>query len=137
MILPGASSGRCAGPTAQDLAAVSLPARRLRRGGYDLSGQTTFGAGPFMVTLTSRMRVSVKRTGTRHSRFRPSLRETARHPAAAGSRSGFARSEQINIGYRVQSFVDTLTTIFAGLPAPLCGPGPCGGPPVPAPRSPT
>ena len=52
------SAGRCAGPTSSQLAALRLPVRRLAHG-YDLSGRTSFAAGPLAVTVISGVRAHI------------------------------------------------------------------------------
>jgi hypothetical protein len=110
------SSGRCAGPTASELDAISLPARLLPgpREAYDMSGQTTLHAGPYVVTVASTLR--------------------ARRPASApgggpglGIPPTFPRPserlvEQVTIDYRVLRFSGALTTEFGGLSDPACLP---------------
>jgi hypothetical protein len=125
------SSGRCAGPTAADIGTMKLPARQMGSRGYDLSGQTSFGAGPFEVTAISTVRahftygnqgdqVGLGGFGflsggvggggsTRPLKPRPALQESA-----------MAR-------YRITGVSGALDTDFAGVAPPLCdGLGDCG-----------
>jgi hypothetical protein len=122
------SSGRCAGPTSADLGALELPARKLGGHGYDLSGQTTFGAGPFTVTATSTVRALFNPRG--NSIGISSVSGSI--PTGIGPRPRLpathrAFQENAQLVYRVQGFSGALMTSFAGLPAPLCDPlGACG-----------
>jgi hypothetical protein len=129
--LDAPSSGRCAGPTAADIGAMKLPARQMGSRGYDLSGQTSFGAGPFEVTAISTVRAhftygnqgnqgglggfgfligGVSGGGSTHLlNPRPALQESA-----------VAR-------YRITGVTGALDTDFAGVTPPLCdGLGACG-----------
>lgn len=107
------SAGRCAGPTATDLSALVLPARRLGRRGFDLSGRRSFGAGPFEVTASSRL----------EALFQSS---TFPFPPPTGP-SGFrfphghpALTENVEVDYRIASAQGALGASFAGVGAPLC-----------------
>ncbi len=127
------SSGPCAGPTPSDLVRLTLSARRFGAHSYDLSGTTSFSAGPFDVVADSTLRAlvaygnsipgggplgaifgsgSVIGSGpglTQPARTRPALQETA------------------DVQYRIQAVGGSLSTTFSGLPAPLCAPlGACG-----------
>jgi hypothetical protein len=128
------SAGRCAGPTAGDLAALALPARKLGSRGYDLSGQTSFGAGPFMVTAISTARAVF----TQGFSFLPginvgvgsassgSLSTTVGHPVPTPKLPvEFEENAQVN--YRIEGLTGALTTSFSALDPPLCEPvGACG-----------
>ncbi|MHB1836771.1 MAG: hypothetical protein ACYCXW_17615, partial [Solirubrobacteraceae bacterium] len=122
------SSGRCAGPTAADLARITLPARPLARRGYDLSGTVTFAAGPFSVTLISTLHDLIS-TGPGTGLFGGIGTGVAGGPSGAGTpvRTRAVLQETAEYDYRVAALSGTLTTSFAGLPAPLCRPvGACG-----------
>jgi hypothetical protein len=117
------SAGRCAGPTAADLAAVVLPARRLGHRGYDLSGSDSFGAGPFEVTVVS----------TIHARFvsassglfappPPTIRSGPAPPKFKPALQEFAEAD-----YRIAAITGGLGATFSSLADPLCEPlGACG-----------
>lgn len=124
------SSGRCAGPTAQDLVGLSLPARRLGAHSYDLSGETTFGAGPFSVTTISTLRALVTIGG---SATGAGLGPIGLIGGTGGSFSGTfpvgsppqthrVLQESAAYDYRIQGVTGTLSTTFAGLAEPLCLP---------------
>ena len=116
------SAGRCAGPTAGDLVALTLPARRVGRGGYDLSGRTRLASGPFAVTATSSLRVVDRGTVVSFSGSVSVVPPGGR----SRSRSSYL-VEHAEAAYRVASVTGTLTTSFAGLAPPLCVPlGACG-----------
>jgi hypothetical protein len=111
------SSGRCAGPTASELDAISLPARRLpgRQEAYDMSGHATLHAGPYLVTIAS----------TLHAR-RPA--STPGGGLALGGGSSSATSprrllrERVVVDYRLERVTGKLTTEFGGRPDPACLP---------------
>lgn len=129
------SSGRCAGPTAQDLGLSKLPVRRLRGGGYDFSTTTSFAAGPFELTLVSTLRgrrgapasplgaadpgrrsaaIAAGRTATiklRASRPPPVRLARAQHPQLY---------EFAEVRYRLTRVTGSLSAGFRGLPPPLC-----------------
>ncbi|MGO9959478.1 MAG: hypothetical protein ACLP50_26475 [Solirubrobacteraceae bacterium] len=123
------SAGRCAGPTASDLEALQLPARRVRAG-YDLSGTTTFGAGPFTIIAVSTLRALVGShlpgpegllTGTASS--------ATSAPVSAPSPPPTHRvlQETAAVVYRIESMSGALTATFSALAPPLCEPlGACG-----------
>ena len=114
------SAGRCAGPTAADLASVVLPARRLGHRGYDLSGSDTFGAGPFDVTVVSTIRALFVSgfSGPNPPRVSPG-------PAPPKSRP--ALQEFAEADYRLAGITGGLGASFSGLADPLCEPqGACG-----------
>jgi hypothetical protein len=120
------SAGRCAGPTAADLLAVSLPARRLGRHGYDLSGDVTFGAGPFTVTATSSLRTVIQASG-------PAIVGTSTSgsisagPVPPRALPRPLLSEHADAVYRIAATTGSFTTTFSGLAPPLCDPlGACG-----------
>jgi hypothetical protein len=119
------SAGRCAGPTVSDLLTLALPARKLGRHGYDLSGRSTLGAGPFAVTVISSLRaishgraISITSSGS-----------TGVIRVGGPPRPGHRRvlEEHAEVVYRVAGVSGALTTTFSGVPAPLCDPlGACG-----------
>ena len=121
------SAGRCAGPTVADLSALELPARRLGSHGYDLSGQTTFGAGPFTVTAISTVRAVFTRGTSGIGGIGGISTATAVGHSTPPSRLRTVLEEHAEIDYRIEGLAGALTTTFAGLPPPLCDPlGACG-----------
>jgi hypothetical protein len=113
------SAGRCAGPTFRDLRALVLPARKVGRYGYDLSGQTTFGAGPFTVTATSTLRALVDGVSISES--------SGGVIPIGGPPRGHLFEEHADAVYRIPDIAGALTTRFSGLAAPLCDAlGACG-----------
>ena len=120
------SAGRCSGPTANDLLALSLPARSLGRHGYDFSGAMTFGAGPFTVTATSSLRTAIQGGGsgivvTSTSGSIPV------GPIPPERLPRTLLSEHADAVYRVAASTGSFTTAFSGLAPPLCDPlGACG-----------
>ena len=118
------SAGRCAGPTATDLSALALPARRLGRHGDDLSGQTTFGAGPFTVTAISTVRALF---GTGSLGGIGSSTGTVSTGSSSPAPGFTTLEEHAEVDYRIEGLRGALSTTFAGLAAPLCEPlGACG-----------
>jgi hypothetical protein len=118
------SAGRCAGPTAADLLALSLPARRLGRHGYDLSGGMTFGAGPFTVTATSSLRTVLQDSSGAIVTTSTSGSFPIAPPRVLPRR---LLSEHADAVYRVAAATGSFTTTFSGLAPPLCDPlGACG-----------
>lgn len=118
------SAGRCAGPTAADLGAMDLPVRRLGARGYDVSGRSSFTAGPFEVTAIATVRI----------RFTYGSQGASGGTVTGGSstpvppqhrRSVFQESAAVR--YRVTGVSGALDTDFSGLAPPLCdGLGACG-----------
>jgi hypothetical protein len=110
------SSGRCAGPTAQDLARVALPSkltgRRLRT--VDLRGRVPFVAGPFSGELISTILM------------RPDTSESS--SSSSGPASAVSRPppiprrlvEFVDLRYAVSSGPGMLDTTFAGTGSPFC-----------------
>ncbi|HWF74440.1 MAG TPA: hypothetical protein VG186_13915 [Solirubrobacteraceae bacterium] len=125
------SAGRCAGPTASDLAALTLPARKLGSHGYDLTGTTTFSAGPFTVTATSTVHaVFGGNGGTISGLVGTSTLSSGSLGVGRAPTTGpihTALDEHAEVAYRIASVTGALSTTFAGLPAPYCAPlGACG-----------
>jgi hypothetical protein len=127
--LAAPSSGRCAGPTATDIGAMRLPARQLGSRGYDLSGQTSFAAGPFEVTAISTVRAhftygnqgGLGGLGVLSGGFGGG--GPPQHPPAPHT----ALQESAVTRYRVTGVSGALDTDFAGVAPPLCdGLGACG-----------
>jgi hypothetical protein len=119
------SSGRCAGPTAGEMAALRLPARPDGHG-YDFSGHTSFIAGPFAVTVISGVRVRIT-SGSGGG--------NGSGPTIVGGSTGTAHPiklhtavvEHASLTYRVIGFTGSLTTDFAGAAPPQCEAlGACG-----------
>lgn len=108
------SSGRCAGPTAGDLAHLGLSVRRLptRRPGFDASGRRAFTAGPFSGELIST--VVIRPGGS------ASGSTSSGASSAPPSRPRKVLRELVETDYRVAGVTGTLTTAFAGRPDPLC-----------------
>jgi hypothetical protein len=110
------SSGRCAGPTASELGAISLPARRLPGPleAYDLSGQVTLHSGPYLVTVASSLRARrpASAPGGGLSLGAP--------PSPPAPRPSERLLEQITVDYRLQRISGTLTTDFRGITDPAC-----------------
>ncbi len=123
------SSGRCAGPTTQDLTPLTLPARRFGAHSYDLSGTTRFGAGPFAVTAVSTVRALVTAGASNGFPFSPVFSSSGGVSSGRGAppRSRRALQEHAEYDYRIQGMSGTLSTAFAASSTPLCLPlGACG-----------
>jgi hypothetical protein len=114
---PGLSSGRCAGPTAQDLARLTLPVRRFgaRKPSYDLRTRRSFTAGPFTGTLVSTLVLRPSKGGGGGSSSSGSFTS----PPASGPRHKIL-FERVALRYRMTSLPSTLTATFAGEPDPFC-----------------
>ncbi len=117
---PGApeapSAGQCAGPTAGDLLSIALPAAKLGRRGYQLSGSVSFGAGPFAVKVVSRIRalfVSAQSFGAPAAPSHPVSGPRPPKPRAA-------LAELADVGYRVTAVRGGLAATYAGLAQPFC-----------------
>jgi hypothetical protein len=117
------SAGRCAGPTAAELASVVLPARKLGRRGYDLSGSDSFGAGPFDVTVVSTLRaLFVSESSGPVPPISPPV-----SPAPSPPKPRPALQEYAEVDYRVAGITGEVGASFSGLADPLCEPqGACG-----------
>jgi hypothetical protein len=125
------SSGRCAGPTSADLAHVSLPVRMPSPDRYDLAGRTTFGAGPFSVTVISSLAALI--TSGTPSAGGPftiiSSGSVSGVVSGPGSppRTHQALEEHAAVTYRITSIAGALSTGFSGLASPSCRAlGACG-----------
>jgi hypothetical protein len=118
-IEPFLSSGRCAGPTAQDLARLTLPVRRIasRRPTYDMRGRRSFGAGPFTGTVTSTLvlRPSIAGGGG----FSSSSGTLTTTPSRGAPRHKLL-FERVTLRYRLQSLPSALTATFSGGSDPFC-----------------
>ncbi len=111
------SAGRCAGPTAADLASVALPALKLDRRGYDLSGSASFGVGPFAVTVVSTIRALFSPLSIGAPTVPPRTLPAPRPPKAKP-----ALAEQADVAYRVTGVQGRLMASFSGLAQPFCVP---------------
>jgi hypothetical protein len=123
------SSGRCAGPTSGEMAALTLPARRVGRG-YDFSGHTSFTVGPFAVTVISGVRVRIT-SGVPDGG--DGSGESSGDTVVDGSGTGppvktrSALLETAGFTYRVIGFSGTMDTDVAGSTPPQCDAlGACG-----------
>ncbi|HTU98181.1 MAG TPA: hypothetical protein VMF14_20185 [Solirubrobacteraceae bacterium] len=126
-------AGRCAGPTFDDLAQLSLPARRDTRGD-SLSGRISTIAGPFAVTAVSGVRVNI-RPGTESGDARGGIDHAPAATAATAATPATAKSaaprsalvEHAAVTYRITAVTGALTTQFAAAAPPACDPlGACG-----------
>ena len=114
-VQPPVSSGRCAGPLAQDLAGLRLAVRKSggRRPSFDLRGSQSFVAGPFSGMLVSTVVM------------RPSSSGESQTSGSSGSSLGPPPPrkqlvEQVTLRYRVSSLPGALETSFSGEPDPFC-----------------
>jgi hypothetical protein len=116
-----AGAGRCAGPTAGDVARLSLPAHRDAHG-YDLSGTASATAGPFTMTGISGVRINAT-TGTDGEGVPGGIDSGGDGPVKTHS----VLVESAATTYRVIGVTSSLTTAFSSRAAPLCdGLGVCG-----------
>lgn len=111
------SSGRCAGPTAQDLARLTLPVRRIggRRPSYDLRGRRSFAAGPLVGMVVSTVMLRASNRGGGFSSSSGSF--SAPPPPGRRHKIMF---ERVTLRYRMQSLPSALTVTFSGEPDPFC-----------------
>lgn len=116
------SSGRCAGPTALDLfpslPQASLGLRRMLRRPtrLDLSGERSFGAGPFTVDTLSSLRVTLGRL--HHHRSSEEADPGDRRVVALPPRP--VRFQVLSMRYRIERVDGSLTGTFAGMGEPSC-----------------
>jgi len=111
------SSGRCAGPIAQDMSGIGLPVRK--SGGklatFDLRGTVPFVSGPFSGTLVSTLVLRPDRS--------ESMSESS---SGSGSTQGRPPHkvliERVTLRYRLEPLADGLEIPFSGDPEPLCAP---------------
>jgi hypothetical protein len=116
VLSPAASSARCAGPLASDLARLSLPVK-VGAGRYpifDLHGTQAFAAGPFSGSAASTM---VVRTAPGNGGSGGSFTES--FSSDHGSTRRFL-TEFVDLRYRVSFGSSTLGASFAGVTDPLC-----------------
>ncbi len=117
------SSGRCAGPLAQDLAPVPVAGRRSRgrRPSLDFRGSAPFTAGPYSGTLASTLQLSpapAGESGFSSSSSSGSSSSPALHPVLV---------EEIQLHYAVSTLPGGLNVSFAGENGPFCAAlGSCG-----------
>jgi hypothetical protein len=104
------SSGRCAGPTAADVARLKLPERRLGGSSYDLSGEVTLGAGPYTVNVVSSLKAISQPAGG-------SSTSTQTNPEP---NKKTVLVETASYDYTIPPSTGRLTVSFAGLPDPDC-----------------
>lgn len=110
------SSGRCAGPRAQDLAGLTLPVKRSggRYPSYDLRGTRSFTAGPFTGRVVSTLVV-----------------KTAPNPGGSNLVTGGSFPggpppsrkvllEHVTLRYRLASLPGSLDVAFSGSSDPFC-----------------
>jgi hypothetical protein len=109
------AAGRCAGPIGRGFGGLELAARRFGRYSYDLTGQASGTAGPFLVTALSTLRahITVSRSGGGTSVIGGGGPSVRFHRAFA---------ETANAVYRLASTSGSLTTTFAALGSPQCDP---------------
>jgi hypothetical protein len=118
-----ASSGRCAGPLAGDLANIRLPAVRLgtRALGFDLHGGTHFAAGPFSGELVSTLELRPETSGGQGLGFGSSSSSSSSSgPPPRTPRPVLV--EHADVRYRVTGATSALSTSFVGGPEPFCQP---------------
>jgi hypothetical protein len=114
------SSGRCAGPVAQDLGGLRLRGRRTAgpRARFDLRGSAPFVAGPFSGRLVSTVRLSPERP--------PSGGSSSSSGSSGASAPGL--QEQIELSYRLSADPGALDIPFEGESGPFCAVlDTCGG----------
>jgi hypothetical protein len=117
------SSGRCAGPLAQELGRILIRGRRshTRPTTYDLRDSVPFAAGPFTGTLDSTLVLRPEPPGAGGSSVSVSSGSSVPSPAHA------QLVEQVLLRYRVSAPPAALGIAFGGESGPFCIPlGTCG-----------
>lgn len=108
------SSGRCAGPTSEDLSRIRIPMRisgtRLRT--IDFGGRRPFVAGPFSGELVSALVLRPQRTSGGSS--------SSSSSGSPGSPVRKRLIEFVDLRYRVAILPSALVTSFVGASAPFC-----------------
>jgi hypothetical protein len=130
------SSGRCAGPTAADLARARLPAIPSGSHDFELAGRMTYDAGPFAITEDSTLKGLTWFTSL-------GIGPGGSGPGAGGSGGGpgfpsggpptgkphphHVLVEHARVVYRIVAVSGRLKATFGGTPRPQCVPlGSCG-----------
>ncbi|HZU40165.1 MAG TPA: hypothetical protein VE992_03900 [Solirubrobacteraceae bacterium] len=113
-----ASSGRCAGPTAADLAPLALTGTRTRgrHASFDLRSSLPFTAGPYSGTLTSTLVLKPYHPQSLGGFFGGS----STCCSAGGPRPHSVLVEQVDLRYRVALPASAVTVSFAGQSGPFC-----------------
>ena len=109
------SSGRCAGPIAQDLSGLDLPVRKTggKLATFDLRGSLPFVSGPFSGALVSSVVLRPDRSES-----------TSESSSGSGSTRGRPPHkvlvERVTLRYRLAPLTSGLEIPFSGGPDPLC-----------------
>ena len=113
----GPSSGRCAGPLAGELAALTIPYRGSSRGGLhlELHARRRFTAGPFSGELISTLQAAP------YGGIGFSQTSASQGSSGPGRPNHRQRFETIDLRYRI-SAAGSLVNDYAGLPNPDCQP---------------
>lgn len=118
-IQPPPSSGRCAGPTGTDLAAVSIPVRRTGRVSFDLTGTRSFTAGPFSGTLVSTMRIVPAPSSSSEGSTSTST-ATSSGPGRPVQTASAPMIEFVQLQYRVSAAPSAIQAQFSGAADSSC-----------------
>jgi hypothetical protein len=116
-IEPALSSGRCAGPLASDLSALTLPVRRSpgKHPSFDLRTSRSFSAGPFAGTMVSTVTMRPAASGAFSS---SSSSLSGSFFPASPKRRVFV--EHVKLRYRVTGLAEPLVVAFSGESDPFC-----------------
>lgn len=117
------SAGRCAGPLTNEIARLTLPARRLagRNLGFDLHGSTSFAGGPFSGQLISTV-VLAPDTVDQGALTGQSSSSSSSGPPPRPPRVRHVLIEFAQLRYRITGASGALETLFAGAAQPYCVP---------------
>jgi hypothetical protein len=122
-----ASSGRCSGPLAEDLARIAIPVRTSggRHPSFDLRGSRSISAGPYVVQVNSTLRLHPGAGGSLSSSFGGSFFGGG---GGGGSRHPRKRLEEdVVMRYRLPPASGALQASFHTAPEPFCETlGACG-----------
>lgn len=124
-IQPPPSSGRCAGPTQQDLAQITIPVSETgtKRPSFDLRTTQTFDAGPFTGTLVSTVVLRAGGSGL----FSSSTSTESGSFFGPTPLTHKVLLERVTLRYRLASLPGVLDMAFGGAADPLCTAlGSCG-----------
>lgn len=116
------TSGRCAGPVAQELAAVPIRGRRSTgaRPSWDLSESVPYAAGPFTGTLVSTLVLTPGHSSSSSSSSSSSGSFFGGGGSPSSSKPHKVLVEEVDLFYRFRTAPGALGFSFRGDPGPFC-----------------